>query len=99
MNTPVQENVTETPKKGGGLVTAGFILAIVGAIFAWIPIVNFLTWILAPLALVFCIIGLIKKQKKGLAITGIILAGVAIACYYISWSIAAHAAANALMNM
>ena len=95
MNTPVQENVAEAPKKGNGLTIAGFILAIVSIIICWFPLIGWLCWITATLAIIFCIIGLIKKQKKGLAITGIILGAASFVIYYIMVA----AANDALMNL
>lgn len=103
MNTPVQENAVETPKKGGGLVVAAFILAIVSFIVCWFPLLGWLTYITATLAVIFGIIGLIKKQKKVLAIISLVLAGASWIIYYLVVKAAAEAAAadwaNSLMNM
>ena len=105
MNTPVQENapVAETPKKGGGLVVAAFILAIVSFIVCWFPAVGWLTYITATLAVIFGIIGLVKKQKKVLAIISLVLAGASWIIYYFVLKAAAEAIANdwasSLMNM
>lgn len=84
MNTPVQENapVAETPKKGGGLVIAGFIMAILSMLICWFWWSVFVLWIPTTLALIFCIIGLVKKQKKVLAILGIVLSVVSWIIYY-----------------
>ncbi|MBP5758467.1 MAG: hypothetical protein J6W45_03590 [Bacteroidales bacterium] len=84
MNTPVQENapVAETPKKGGGLVVAAFILAIVSFIVCWFPLLGWLTYITATLAVIFGIIGLVKKQKKVLAIISLVLAVASWIIYY-----------------
>lgn len=103
MNTPVQENAVETPKKGGGLVVAAFILAIVSFIVCWFPAVGWLTYITATLAVIFGIIGLVKKQKKVLAIVSLVLAGASWIIYYFVLKAAAEALANdwasGLMNM
>ena len=68
-------NVAETneviEKKKNGMGVAGFVLALCGMIFSWVPVLN---WILWALGLLFSIIGVCKKNaKKGLAITGLIL--------------------------
>ena len=61
--------------KGKGFSIAALILGICALVFCWIPVVN---WILAILAVVFGIIGLVKKAKKGMAITGLILGGISL---------------------
>ena len=61
-------------KKSNGLGTAGMICAIIGAVFCWVPVLN---WILLTLGLVFSLIGVFKKNaKKGTAIAGLIISGV-----------------------
>ena len=91
-NVPVQE----APKKGGGLVVAAFILAIVSFIVCWFPVIGWLCWITATLALIFGIIGLVKKQKKVLAIISIVLAAASYLIYYLVLKAAAEAAAAAM---
>lgn len=50
---------------------AGFVLALLGLIFCWVP---GLSWVLWILGLIFSLIGVCKKNAvKGLAITGLIL--------------------------
>ncbi len=61
--------------KGKGFGIAALILGICAFVFAWIPVLN---WILAILAIVFGIVALVKKAKKGMAITGLVLGAVAI---------------------
>ena len=61
-------------KRNNGLGTAGFVCALVGAVFCWVPILN---WIMLTLGLIFSLIGVIKKNvKKGLAIAGLIISGI-----------------------
>lgn len=56
-------------KKGNGMGTAGFVLALIGLIFCWVPVLNWILWLLG---LIFSIIGMFKP-KKGLAIAGLII--------------------------
>lgn len=61
-------------KKGSGLVTAGLVLGIVAISLSFIPIVNNASVVLGALALIFGVIGLIKKTKKfAKALTAVIL--------------------------
>lgn len=62
----------------GGLYTAGFILGIIGIVFAFIPVTYWLAYILGALALIFGIIGLVNKEKGYKPITATILGGVTI---------------------
>ena len=61
---------TEVKKNGIGV--AGFVLALIGAIFCWLPILN---WICLTLGFIFSLIGVFKKPK-GLAIAGLIISGI-----------------------
>lgn len=61
-------------KKSNGLGTAGFVLALLGVIFCWIPVLNWILWLLG---LIFSFIGVFKKPK-GLAITGLVLSFISI---------------------
>lgn len=61
------------PQKNG-MGTAGFVLALLGLIFCWVPVLDWILWILG---LIFSIIGVCRKPK-GLAIAGLI-----ISCLYL----------------
>ena len=61
--------------KGKGFAIAALVLGICAFVFCWIPVLN---WILGILAVVFGIIALVKKAKKGMAITGLILGAVGL---------------------
>lgn len=52
-----------------GLGTAGFILALLGLIFCWVPIFNFIVWFLG---LVLSFFGVFKKPRE-LAIAGLVI--------------------------
>lgn len=71
----MEENIVVVEqKKGNGMGVAGFVLALLGLIFCWVPILDWILWILG---LIFSIVGMFKP-KKGLAIAGLI-----ISCLYL----------------
>lgn len=67
-------NVVVDEKKSNGIGTAGFVLALCALLFCWIPVVNWILWILG---LIFSIIGVCRKPK-GLAITGLVISFIGI---------------------
>ncbi len=77
----------ENQLQKNGLGVAGFVVALVGLIFSWIPLVNlwsiWLCWVGLALSLVAVFL---KNKKKGLAIAGIVLAIVGIALYYLVYA-------------
>ena len=65
---PIQGgNNEERGKNGMGI--AGFVLALLGVILCWVPILGWILWLLG---LIFSIIGMCRKPK-GLAIAGLVL--------------------------
>lgn len=64
-----QPQVVVVEKKGNGLGTAGFILALLGLIFCWVPILDWILWILG---FIFSLIG-VFRPKRGLAIAGLVI--------------------------
>jgi len=91
---PMSDQLTPAPQSVGapvevkgsnGLAVAGFVLALLGALSSFIPIVNIGGDFLALLGLIFGIIGLVKSGSrgagKGLSIAAIILA---VAAFVIS---------------
>jgi Domain of unknown function (DUF4352) len=80
-----QQQHTSPAKKSNGLAVAGFVLALLGALISFIPLVNIFGGFLAFLGLIFGIIGLIKSRSrgagKGLSIAAIVLA---VAAFVIS---------------
>ncbi len=58
----------QQPKKNG-LGTAGFVLALLGLIFCWVPVLNWILWILG---VIFSIIG-VFRTPKGLSIAGLVI--------------------------
>ena len=82
---PVQVRVQSTGSNG--LAVAGFVLALIGALVSFIPIVNIGGDLLAFIGLVFAVIGLAQSGKresgKGLSIAAIILALVAFVVSFV----------------
>lgn len=62
-----------TQEKKSGLATAGMVLGIIGAVLAFIPLINNLAFVLGVLAIIFGGIALAKKANKGKAIAGLVL--------------------------
>lgn len=60
-------------QSGNGLGTAGFVLALIGLLLCWVPVVNAILWLLG---FIFSMIG-VFRPRKGLAIAGLVLSGVA----------------------
>lgn len=61
-----------------GLYTAGFVLGIVGVVFAFIPLCYWIAYILGGLALIFGIIGLTKKIGGYQPIAATVLGAIAV---------------------
>ena len=61
--------VNQMEKKSNGLGTAGFVLALCGMLFSWIP--GF-SWVLWALGFIFSFVGIFRKPK-GLAIAGLVI--------------------------
>ena len=66
-------------KNSSGLATAGMVLGIIGVVLSFIPIINNIAFFIGILALIFGIIGIVKKAGKGKAIAGIVLGILSIA--------------------
>ena len=80
----VSTNTTTVVVEGGhsnGMGTAGFIIALLGLVFCWIPVVDIILWFLG---LIFSVIGLFKAPR-GLAITGCVLSLILILVIVAIW--------------
>lgn len=66
----------QPPQRGPGLAIAGLVLGLCALLFSLIPIIGMIAWVLAPLGLIFGIIGL--RAHKAMAITGIATSAVAL---------------------
>ncbi len=60
--------------RSNGLGTAGFVIALLGLVFCWVPFVDFVLWFLG---LIFSFISMFKSPR-GLAIAGFILSFIVI---------------------
>lgn len=58
--------------KKNSLGTAGFVLAIVGLVLSWIPLISVIAWLPWLLGAIFSIIG-VFKAPRGLAIAGVVI--------------------------
>ena len=66
---PVHQTIIirEESRKSNGLGTAGFVLALLALLGCWIPVLNWILWLLG---FIFSFIG-ICKSPRGLAIAGL----------------------------
>jgi hypothetical protein len=81
-----------------GLGTAGFVLGLVGLLFAFLPIIGIIAWPLTILGLIFGIVGTLRANRgqasnKGLAITAVILSALGLGICVL-WTVAFGKAAN-----
>lgn len=60
---------TVAEKKGNGLGTAGFVLALLGLLVSWAPVAGWIVWLLGA---VLSVAGL-RRTPRGLAIAGTVL--------------------------
>ncbi len=79
---PTGPSTPEQPKGSNGLATAGFVLALLGLLGCWIPVLNILAMVLAVVGVVLAAVGLAKSKKagagKGLAIAGLVMGVLAL---------------------
>lgn len=66
--------VQQTASKSNGLGTAGFVLALLALVLCWIPVLDFILWLLG---LIFSFCG-VFKQPRGLAIAGLVISLIGI---------------------
>lgn len=66
--------INQQAPSSNGLGTAGFVLALLGLILCWVPMVNFALWILG---LILSLIGVFKRPR-GLAIAGLVLSFISV---------------------
>ena len=77
--------------RGNGFGVAGFVLAVIGLVLCWVPVIN---WVLWALGLIFSIVGMFKAPR-GLAICGLIVSLIGIIIMVILLGILAGVAATA----
>ena len=75
-SAPTQTVIINQPaaKKSNGIGTAGFVLALCGLVFCWVPILNLILWLLGA---ILSTIGVFKKPK-GLSIAGLVISFILI---------------------
>ena len=81
MNDQSDGMTSQVAPTGNGLAIAGLVLAICAVALSWLPVVNFVCWILG---LIFSIVGLRNANRgapyRGMAIAGLVisLAGIVL---------------------
>lgn len=73
---PVQ--ITEKNDGRTGFATTALVLGILSGVFCWIPVIGLITFLLAPLAIIFGALGR-KSSKSGQATAGLVLGVVGLA--------------------
>ena len=71
---PQQIVINNVVEKKIGLGTAGFVLALLALIFCWVPVVDWILWLLGA---IFSFIG-VFKAPRGLAITGLVISFIGV---------------------
>lgn len=71
---PQQIIINNVVEKKNGLGTAGFVLALLALIFCWVPVVDWILWLLGA---IFSFIG-VFKAPRGLAITGLVISFIGV---------------------
>lgn len=61
--------INQVAAKGNSMGTAGFVLALIGLVFCWVPVLGWIIWLLGA---ILSIVG-IFKQPRGLAIAGTVI--------------------------
>jgi hypothetical protein len=93
-----QQHFTFPPPKpsNNGLMTAGFVVALCGAVLALIPLLGIVSWIVSPVGIVLSIVGLVQAgphSSRGLGIAGVILGAVGLLICLL-WAIGFAAASS-----
>lgn len=87
------------PRRGNGFAVTALVLGIIALVLAFIPVVNLVSFVLAALAIIFGIVGLVASGKrrsgKGMSITGIVLGAVAIVIAVLMYVLVFNAAEDA----
>lgn len=69
------------PRRSNGLATAGFVVALCGAVLSIIPFLGIVAWVVAPVGIVLSVVGLLRAGElggRGMAITGLVLGAVGL---------------------
>ena len=77
------EETLTLQKRKNGLAVAGFIVALIGLILSWIPLVNIFGIWLCGIGFLLSLVGLfLKGRKKGMAIAGLLVAIAGVIVFY-----------------
>ena len=86
------EQVHYPQANNNGMGTAALVLGIIALVLSFIPVIGLLSWILAPLAIIFGIIGLNRAgAPRGGAVAGLVTGGIALVICLL-WALAFGAA-------
>jgi hypothetical protein len=89
----MEENII-IQKRKNGLGIAGFILALIGLVICWVPILNIVSLVLCGLGFLLAFIGLfLKNRKKGLAVVGVLFGIAGCVIFYLVYAGLANLAA------
>ena len=66
--------VQQAVNKSNGIGTAGFVLSLLGFVFCWVPVLDWILWLLG---LIFSFCGMFK-QPRGLAIAGFVISCISL---------------------
>lgn len=87
---------TDVRPDRNSLGKASFIIGLIALIMSFIPIIGFVSWLLAPLAILFGLIAL-RRRSKSLAIAGIVTGAIAL-FICISWINATKSVGQAMSS-
>jgi hypothetical protein len=74
-------------KRKNGLGIAGFILALIGLVICWVPILNIVSLGLCGLGALLCFIGLfLRNRKKGLTVVGLLFGIAGCVIFYLVYA-------------
>ncbi|CRK61213.1 hypothetical protein [Alloactinosynnema sp. L-07] len=85
-----------------GLGTAGFVVGLIGMLFAFVPIVGVIAWPMVIVGLILSIVGVVlagKRQatNRGMAIAGVVVSAIGLVVCVI-WAVAFANAVNEAAN-
>lgn len=67
------------PPRSNGMATASMVIGIIALVFTFIPFIGLISWLLAPLAIIFGIVGMSQPDlPRGQAIAGLVTGGLAL---------------------
>lgn len=64
--------------RSNGLAIASLVVGIIALVLSWIPLIGFISWLLAPAGLIMGFIALGNPVSKGVAVGGLITSALAL---------------------